>query len=86
MKKMLTLLPIFIFLSIFTVQCGKKPPEERASSQSVSRAVTQVSVADVKEGPIFKAYVAVGTVAPWDLARITPKVAGFVISDGWTHT
>lgn len=76
MKKMLILLPILIFLSVFTLQCGEKTPEERVTPETVSRAVTQVMVADVKEGPVFKAYTAVGTVAPWDFARITPKVTG----------
>lgn len=73
---MLILSLILVFLSVFSLQCSKDESEERAVPVTVSRAVTQVAVAVLKKGPVFRAYVAVGTVAPWDFARITPKVTG----------
>lgn len=76
MKQVVPLVLILFFLSFFTLQCREQPVSEETPAQAVSRAVAQVTVVPVKEGPVYRAYTAFGVLVPWDFARITPKVAG----------
>jgi len=73
-------LAIFIaILLVFSFQ-GKK--EHRVREPEANAAIkkettrTEVTVATVQQGPIFKAYSAMGTIVSRDMARILPKIVG----------
>ncbi|HQP31960.1 MAG TPA: efflux RND transporter periplasmic adaptor subunit [Deltaproteobacteria bacterium] len=73
-------LAIFIaILLVFSFQ-GKK--EHRVRGPEANAAIkkdasqTEVTVATVQQGPIFKAYTAMGTIVSRDMARILPKIVG----------
>jgi RND family efflux transporter MFP subunit len=73
-------LAIFIaILLVFSFQ-GKREhrvrePEANAAIKKES-SQTEVTVATVQQGPIFKAYSTMGTILSRDMARILPKIVG----------
>jgi len=76
LKRILYINLIIILLACFACQGKKDDPATDTANSTVSQSKAEVAVSKVKQGPIFKAYNAVGTVLPDDYARIMPKVAG----------
>ncbi len=76
MKKSIFIWAVLFFLGLFTLQCREKSQPEETGHKVASRAAVSVTVSTVKKGPVYRAYTAVGSLAPKDLARITPKVTG----------
>jgi len=76
MKKNILIWAVLFLLGFFTLQCREKPQPEETDRKVAPRAAASVTVSTVKKGPVYRAYTAVGSLAPKDLARITPKVAG----------
>ncbi|MBN1637099.1 MAG: efflux RND transporter periplasmic adaptor subunit [Deltaproteobacteria bacterium] len=76
MKRILYINLIIILLACFACQGKKDDPASDTADSTASQSKAEVTVSKVKQGPIFKAYTAVGTVMPDDYARIMPKVAG----------
>jgi len=80
MKANAVLLTILLACAGLAVQCRERPSPEAPPPEATSEAVARVTVTPVRQGPVYRAYTAVGTLAPWDLARITPKVTGRIDS------
>lgn len=75
---------LYIFVGIVLIfgvlGCANSGKGQSKDSNTDSAPITDVTVAHVKAGPIYKAYTGVGTVMPEDYARIMAKVAGRIAS------
>jgi RND family efflux transporter MFP subunit len=60
--------------------CGKGESASPAQEEQVHALAPEVLVARVLRQPIHKTYTAVGSVSPWEVSRISPKVSGRIKS------
>lgn len=74
MKKIIVTFLILICIVVFLFQGRDKTQSREIVPTAISRVA--VAVSTVEKGPVYRAYTAVGTIAPDDRARIMPKVAG----------
>jgi membrane fusion protein (multidrug efflux system) len=74
LKKIIVTFLILLCVVIFLFQGRDKTQSKEISPTAISRAA--VTVSTIENGPVYRAYTAVGTIAPEDMARIMPKVAG----------
>jgi len=78
MKKLYILAGIILIFGM--LGCTNSDEGQSKESNAESTPVAEVTVAHVKSGPIYKAYIDVGSIMPEDYARIMAKVAGRIAS------
>lgn len=78
MKKLYILAGIVLIFGM--LGCANSDEGQSKESNAEPASVTEVTVAHVKSGPIYKAYIDVGSILPEDYARIMAKVAGRIAS------
>lgn len=77
MKNRASILCAALFLLFLGISsCGKEQGASPAQEEQVLAQVPEVIVAQVRKRPVYKAYTAVGSVSPWEISRISPKVSG----------
>lgn len=84
MNRYALLFLLLVACVVLGIQCRDKealpPPTPQEKQIKAKQAVASVTVKTIRIGPVYKAYTAVGIIAPRDFARISPKVNGRIES------